>query len=285
MLAGAPDAAAERFAVVWDHAERAGVEDPGVFPVAPELVEALAELGRLEEAEAVTHRLARLSEEQAHPWGRATAKRCASVVGLALRYDESHVTALEASVDDLSGLGLPLDDRAHAAVARPRAAARAEVGCGPPDARARDERVRGARLDRLGRDDAGRARARGCPPPGQVGKPDADRATGRRARGGRAREQGDRGSARRHDQHRRVPSLEHVRQARHPLARAAGSAARGARASRPNLPRVRLPVLGSPAPKASGFPRFRPRSRRPTFVCIAELVYGEHGSHNEEREA
>ncbi len=109
MLAGAPDAAAERFAVVWDHAERAGVEDPGVFPVAPELVEALAELGRLEEAEAVTHRLARLSEEQAHPWGLATAKRCASVVGLALRYDESHVTALEASVDDLSGLGLPLD--------------------------------------------------------------------------------------------------------------------------------------------------------------------------------
>ena len=43
------------------------------------------------------------------PWGLATAKRCASVVGLALRYDESHVTALEASVDDLSGLGLPLD--------------------------------------------------------------------------------------------------------------------------------------------------------------------------------
>ena len=109
VLAGAPDAAAERFAVVWEHTERAGVEDPGVFPVAPELVETLAELGRLDEAEAVTHRLSELSEQQEHPWGRVTATRCAAVVGLALRYDERHVVELASAADALLDLGLAVD--------------------------------------------------------------------------------------------------------------------------------------------------------------------------------
>ena len=42
---------------MWEHAEREGVEEPGVFPVAPDLVEALAEAGEFAEARAVTKRL------------------------------------------------------------------------------------------------------------------------------------------------------------------------------------------------------------------------------------
>ena len=46
-----------------------------MFPVAPDLVEALAELGELDEARAVTARLERLAEEQDHPWARGEARR------------------------------------------------------------------------------------------------------------------------------------------------------------------------------------------------------------------
>ena len=109
LLAGAPDRAAERLDEVWNHAEREGIDDPGVFPVGPELVEALAELGRLEEGEAVIGRLARLATEQEHPWGLATAERCAAVVGLALRYDQRDVKRLEESAERLQSLGLAFD--------------------------------------------------------------------------------------------------------------------------------------------------------------------------------
>ena len=62
---------------VWEHTAREGIDEPGAFPVAPDLVEALAELGELAEAQAVTDRLRDLAERQEHPWGLATAQRCA----------------------------------------------------------------------------------------------------------------------------------------------------------------------------------------------------------------
>jgi DNA-binding CsgD family transcriptional regulator len=45
-------------------------------------VEALGELGELEEAAAVTARLRELSEKQEHPSGLATATRCVALIGL-----------------------------------------------------------------------------------------------------------------------------------------------------------------------------------------------------------
>ena len=45
-----PERAAESLRSVWEHTEREGVDEPGVFPVAPDLVEALAELGEHEAA-------------------------------------------------------------------------------------------------------------------------------------------------------------------------------------------------------------------------------------------
>ena len=75
LRAGAPERAVQDLAAVWEHTQREGVLEPGAFPVAPELVEALVELDRLAEARAVTSRLAQLGKRHQHPWALASAKR------------------------------------------------------------------------------------------------------------------------------------------------------------------------------------------------------------------
>jgi tetratricopeptide (TPR) repeat protein len=69
LLAGEPDTSVEKLRTVWEHTRREGVDDPGAFPVAPDLVEALTEMGERDEADAVTKRLGELAEQQEHPWG------------------------------------------------------------------------------------------------------------------------------------------------------------------------------------------------------------------------
>ena len=46
LLGHDPGKAVEQLRPVWEHTEREGVRDPGAFPVAPELVEALVDVGR-----------------------------------------------------------------------------------------------------------------------------------------------------------------------------------------------------------------------------------------------
>lgn len=76
LLNGDMEGAAGHYRVVWDHLEREGVDDPGAFPVAPDMVEALVALGEKEAAEAVVRRLEQLAVSQNHPWGLATVLRC-----------------------------------------------------------------------------------------------------------------------------------------------------------------------------------------------------------------
>ena len=109
LLRQEPEKAAERLRGVWEHMEREGIEDPGVFPVVPDLVEALVAIGELDEASSVTGRIRLLAEEQAHPWGLVTAERCAATIELAVRYDERSVNALEAAADGYARLGAPFD--------------------------------------------------------------------------------------------------------------------------------------------------------------------------------
>ena len=110
LLAHEPAAAAEGLRTVWDHNDREGVNEPGVFPVAPELVQALTELGELDEARAVTARLAQLAERQAHPWASITAARCRGVVALAGSVpDGSAADALLGAAADYERLGLRFD--------------------------------------------------------------------------------------------------------------------------------------------------------------------------------
>lgn len=110
LLAGDAAAAAESLAFVWQHLEREGVEEPAAFPVAPELVEALCELGQLDQAQAITDRLRELCERQDHPWGAATTRRCAALVQLAsqLNVDQAS-TDLAAAAAAYAALGLGFD--------------------------------------------------------------------------------------------------------------------------------------------------------------------------------
>lgn len=115
-----PQRAAECLRRVWNHTLREGVDDPGAFPVAPDLVEALVELRELEEARYVTERLTALAAQQQHPWGLATAKRCGALVQLASAPDEEASVALEEAVTAYAGLGLRFD-RARSLLAHGRA--------------------------------------------------------------------------------------------------------------------------------------------------------------------
>ena len=106
LLAREPDRAADSLRVVWEHTQREGVEDPGAHPVAPELVEALVELGEMDEALAVSTRLHELAEQQAHPWGLGAAKRCGALIRLAApAYDEQAAAELGEAAASYAELG------------------------------------------------------------------------------------------------------------------------------------------------------------------------------------
>jgi DNA-binding CsgD family transcriptional regulator len=121
LLRHEPERAADSLRAVWEHTQREGVDDPGVFPVAPDLVEALVALGEFSEATAVGDRLRELSVSQRHPWGLASADRCSAVVELAgKRYDERAAELLEQAAGAYGDLGLRYD-RARALLALGRA--------------------------------------------------------------------------------------------------------------------------------------------------------------------
>ena len=110
LVAHEPALAAESLRAVWQHLVREGVEDPGAIPLAPDLVEALVELGELDEARAVVDRVSELAERQDHPWGLATAKRCDGLIRLAGQtYDEEAAEALAEAATDYEKLGLRFD--------------------------------------------------------------------------------------------------------------------------------------------------------------------------------
>jgi DNA-binding CsgD family transcriptional regulator len=117
LLASDAVRAADSLRPAWEHVVREGVTEPGVFPVAPELVEALADLGELDEARAIADRMA---DTQDHPWARVTARRCAAVIALvAGSYDEDAGAELEAAAAEYERLGLHFDAaRSRLAVGR-----------------------------------------------------------------------------------------------------------------------------------------------------------------------
>ena len=103
-------AAVAHLGAVWDHTQREGVGDPGAFPVAPDLVEALVESDALDRARSVTTRLSALAREQDHPWARTSADRSAAVIGLATAYDDRAGEALEDTARTYRDLGLHFDE-------------------------------------------------------------------------------------------------------------------------------------------------------------------------------
>ena len=109
LLEREPERAAASFGAVWEHTVRQGVGDPGAFPVAGDLVEALAESGQLKAADEVIRRLGALAREQQHPWGLATLKRAQAAVRLAEGYDAAAAAQLTEAAAEYRGLGLGFD--------------------------------------------------------------------------------------------------------------------------------------------------------------------------------
>jgi DNA-binding CsgD family transcriptional regulator len=101
--------AADDLGAVWEHTRREGIDEPGAFPAAGDLVEALVQLGDLQRAKTVTRRLRKLANEQRHPWGLATAKRSDALVRHAATRNEAAFAGLAEAADDYQGLGLRFD--------------------------------------------------------------------------------------------------------------------------------------------------------------------------------
>jgi DNA-binding CsgD family transcriptional regulator len=109
LFKGDPEGAVARLAGVWAHTVREGVDEPGAFPVAVDLVEALVACGRIEDARSVAQRLERLAVSQRHPWGLASAKRCGAMIELADEYADDTAQALAEAAVGYERLGLGFD--------------------------------------------------------------------------------------------------------------------------------------------------------------------------------
>ncbi|MDZ5660265.1 AAA family ATPase [Nocardioides sp. S-58] len=104
-----PDQAVTHLRTVWDHTLREGVLDPGTFPAAPDLVEALAEIGNVEEAGGVVRVLTEADRAQDHAWARLAAARGGATIALAGRWSDADADALAATATAYAGLGLAAD--------------------------------------------------------------------------------------------------------------------------------------------------------------------------------
>ncbi len=120
LFAGKPEQAAHDLGAVWEHTRREGVDEPGVFPAAGDLVDALVQLGQLSRAKTIARRLRRLSDDQQHPWGLITAARSEALVRLGASRDDGARADLADAADGYGQLGLRFD-RARTLLALGRA--------------------------------------------------------------------------------------------------------------------------------------------------------------------
>ena len=202
--------AADHFRLVHTHCEREGIDEPGAFPVAADLLEALAELGADDEASGVRARLA--AQSQDHPWAQATLARADG--------------RSRGRGDGLRAARPALRRRPHAPRSRPRRAPRAPVAGRPRRAGSRGGGLRHARLARLG--GAGPRRAgprRRSQTAHRRQRAHPHRAPGRRAGRRGADQQGDRAHPVRDHPHGRGAPVEGVRQTRRAIANGARRAA------------------------------------------------------------
>ena len=213
-----PAAALPDLLPVWEHCLQHGIDDPGTFPVAPDLVEALVDTGDLATATEVTARLQALGQEQDHPWALVSAQRASATVRLAQGpVDEQSIADLLEATDRLGALGLPFD-----AARTLRTLGRAMRRARQWGAARETLDTAAAAFDDLGssgwaadaRNELSRVSAR---KPAAAGELDRHRAARGRTGRVRAGQQGDRHLAGRHGQHGGVPPAQHLRQARDPV--------------------------------------------------------------------
>ena len=199
LLAHEPERAVTYLRAVWEHTEREGVDEPGAFPVAGELVEALTRARRARRG-ARRHR----TPEDARP--------AATIRGRTPRSPAARAEHDEAAAR-LRGARPALRRRPRAARARPRPAPRNGSGA-PPARRSRAPRppsTRSARPAGSGRPRrSSRASAGASRGAGEL--TETERQVAGLAAAGRT-QQGDRAGPVRDRPHGRGAPLEHVREA------------------------------------------------------------------------
>jgi DNA-binding CsgD family transcriptional regulator len=104
-----PDAAMAHFERVLSFLDRTGTEEPCVIPCAPDAIEALVALGRLDEAEELTRRLEDQGRSRERPWAVATGGRCRGLLAAARGDVEQSRTLLERAVADHARVRQPFD--------------------------------------------------------------------------------------------------------------------------------------------------------------------------------
>ncbi len=277
LLAHDPARAVESLSTVWEHTLREGVDDPGAFPVAPELVEALREIGESGERASRHHATARAGRAAGPSLGPRSPQRAARrSQQLASGYDEdARPRCSGRRPRSTERLGLRFD-RARCLLALGRAqrrfkqwrgaretleqavAAFDELGADGWTERARSE------LERVG----GRRRADGELTPSER------RVVELAARG--AVEQGDRGGAIRDREHGRSSSRARLREARRALPAAAGEATVG----QPVDATPRAGVLSSRTCRADDWPVARSGSSRSAEFVGLERRASDHRTHH-----
>ncbi len=106
LAADDPARAVEHLLVPWRHTVQEGIDEPGAFPVAGDLVEAALASGDLRLAKDVMARLADLSAAQAHPWGLASVERCEGLLAMAMGGDQATPNArLLAAAEQYAAIG------------------------------------------------------------------------------------------------------------------------------------------------------------------------------------
>jgi DNA-binding CsgD family transcriptional regulator len=168
LLAGDAADAARSLSVVYRDVTDAGYRDPGTFPVGPDLVEALAQAGRLDEADRVLAEFADAASSLDHPWATAGAARASAAVHSARGDDAAAVGELERAMVQYAELRLPFDE------------ARSLLALGTVRRRLRQFRQARALL----LDAAARLDELGCPPLSTRAKDELSRIGGRRETGG-----------------------------------------------------------------------------------------------------
>jgi DNA-binding CsgD family transcriptional regulator len=109
LLAGRSAHAAQALEMVWTHMRRAGVLEPGAFPVAPDLVEAYVEIGERAKARRIARSLIRFGALCDHPWAAATGARALALVDL-VSGDPTAGAGSWAAATALGQLGLRFDE-------------------------------------------------------------------------------------------------------------------------------------------------------------------------------
>ncbi len=109
LLAGDPGAACRTFQELQARLDQARIGNPGAFPLAPDLIQALALTGEVALAQGTHDRLASQAQEQSNAWAAAGAARGAGFIALARGDDAAATTCFRDAAEGFDALGLPWD--------------------------------------------------------------------------------------------------------------------------------------------------------------------------------